>query len=143
MVTYKTREECWILRALADEAHDRMFYHCLMELAPNETAEKMIESIRNDEIKHFKMFRAIYEELTCRPFCGISKPEFSEPENYCEALEKALAGELKAVEFYRRIMFGLCTRWQRDMLFEIITDELKHSVKVNFLYTSAHCSCEE
>jgi rubrerythrin len=132
-----------ILEALGDETHDRMFYECLLQMAPDKKQGKIIESIRNDEIKHFKMFRMIYEEITCESPCKLPGPgqEFNEPEIYCDAIEKALFGELKAVEIYRKIMFGLCSQRHRDMLFEIITDEMKHSVKWNFLYNINGCVC--
>jgi len=130
-----------IIEALGDETHDRMFYQYLLQMAPDRKQCKIIESIRNDEIKHFKMFRMIYEEITCEPPCKLLGKEFNEPENYCDAIETALFGELKAVEMYRMIMFGLCSQRHRDMLFEIITDEIKHSVKWNFLYTINGCAC--
>lgn len=42
-------------------------------------------------------------------------------------------GELKAVERYRNIRAGLPNRYYRDMVFEILTDELKHASKYNFI----------
>jgi rubrerythrin len=132
-----------ILEALGDETHDRMFYEYLLQIAPDRKQCKIIESIRNDEIKHFEMFQIIYEEITCEPPCEPQEYEFKEPKSYCDAIEKALFGELKAVEVYRKIMFGLCSQRHRDMLFEIITDELKHSVKWNFLYNINVCACSD
>ena len=134
------RSLCLILEALADETHDRMFYQYLLGIAPSQEQCNIIKSIRDDEIRHFKMFRMIYEEITCEPPCAEQK-EFEEPENYCSAIQQAIFGELEAVEMYRKIMFGLCSQRHRDMLFEIITDELKHSVKWNFLYTKNCCGC--
>lgn len=136
------RSLCFILDALSDEAKDRAFYQCLLKMAP-ECDREIIKSIRNDEIKHFKMFRMIFQEITCEsPPRPEKAGEFEEPEHYCAALQKSVFGELEAVEFYRRIMFGLCSQRHRDMLFEIITDEIKHSVKFNFLYTKNRCECE-
>ena len=57
------------------------------------------------------------------------------PKTYLEGLKKALFGELKAVEKYRVIREAMPNRYYRDILFEIITDELKHSAKYNYLYT--------
>ncbi|VBB08127.1 Hypothetical protein LUCI_3392 [Lucifera butyrica] len=133
---------CLILEALGDEASDRAFYQCLLEIAPDCEQQNIIKSIRNDEIKHFKMFCMIYQELTCEEPMPHQKQEFEEPENYCAAIQKAIFGELSAVELYRKIMFGLCSQRHKDMLFEIITDELKHSGKWNFLYTKNCCSCD-
>ncbi|MPL65614.1 hypothetical protein SDC9_11278 [bioreactor metagenome] len=69
------------------------------------------------------------------------KEDFEMPNTYCAAIEKALLGEHGAVELYRKIMFGLCTQRHRDMLFEIISDEIKHSSKWNFLYSKNCCGC--
>lgn len=135
------RSLCFIIEALGDETHDRMFYQYLLQIVPDRKQYKIIESIRDDEIKHFEMFRIIYDEITCEPPCKQQGEEFERPESYCNAIEMALFGELKAVELYRKIMFGLCSQRHRDMLFEIITDEMKHSIKWNFLYNINRCTC--
>lgn len=128
-----------ILEALGDETHDRMFYHYLLQVAPDREQSDIIKAIRDDEIKHFKMFRMIYEEITCEPPMAKQEQDFKQPESYCAAIQKAIFGELGAVETYRKIMFGLCCQRHRDMLFEIISDEFKHSVKWNFLYSKNCC----
>ncbi|BBB90276.1 MAG TPA: ferritin-like domain-containing protein [Methylomusa anaerophila] len=135
------RSLCLILEALGDEVSDRAFYQCLIKIAPDCDQQEIIKSIRDDEIKHFKMFRRIYREITCEQPVPDQQEKFEEPESYCAGIQKAIFGELNAVEVYREIMFGLCTRRHRDMLFEIITDEIKHSVKWNFLYTKNCCEC--
>lgn len=134
------RSLCLILEALGDETHDRTFYQYLLGIAPSQEQCDIIKSIRDDEIRHFKMFRMIYEEITCEPPYAKQK-EFKEPKNYCSAIQQAIFGELGAVETYRKIMFGLCSQHHRDMLFEIITDELKHASKWNFLYSKNCCGC--
>lgn len=131
---------CLILEALGDETHDRMFYQYMSKQAPTSEQKAIINSIRDDEIKHFKMFRLIYQEITCEQPTPKEK-EFVQPENYCAGIKQAIFGELGAVELYRKIMFGLCTERHRDMLFEIISDEMKHAVKWTFLYTENCCSC--
>ncbi len=135
------RSLCLILEALGDETSDRNFYQCLAKMAPDCEQREIITSIRDDEIKHFKMFRMIYQEITCEQPMPGQEQEFEEPENYCAGIQKAIFGELGAVELYRKIMFGLCSQRHRDMLFEIITDEIKHSGKWNFLYSKNCCGC--
>lgn len=124
-----------IRKALAGETKDRLFYEFLLEQAPNPTERNIIASIRDDEIKHFAMFRQIYREITGQNPTPLGEEEFEEPENYLAGIAEALFGELSAVEMYRQIYFALRKRSHRDMLFEIITDELKHATKWNFLYT--------
>lgn len=135
------RSLCLIMEALADEASDRRFYQYLMKIAPDDEQQNIIKLIRDDEIKHCKMFRMIYQEITCEAPLTKQNKDFTEPESYCAALQQAIFGELNAVELYRKILFGMCYRKHRDMLFEIITDELKHSVKWNFLYSKNCAGC--
>ena len=132
---------CLMLEALGDESHDRMFYQHMMQLAPDSAQQEIIRSIRDDEIKHAKMFRMIYQEITGEQPQAQQK-EFVPPGNFCTGIQQAIFGELDAVEMYRKIMYGLCTQRHRDMLFEIITDEMKHAVKWNFLYTENRCPCK-
>jgi len=133
------RSLCLILEALGDETHDRMFYKYLLDIAPDQEQGEIIKSIRNDEFKHFKMFHMIYQEITCEPPAVEQKQDFKEPKSYCDGIQQAIFGELGAVETYRKIMFGLYSQRHRDMLFEIISDEFKHSVKWNFLYSKNRC----
>jgi rubrerythrin len=132
---------CLISEALKDETHDRMFYQCLLQLAPDQKQQDVVKSIRDDEIKHFKMFRMIYREVMCQSPMTQQTMDFQKPASYCAGIEQAIFGELAAVELYRRIMFGLCSTRHKAMLFEIITDEMKHSIKWNFLYSKNCSSC--
>lgn len=54
---------------------------------------------------------------------------------YLRNLQKALFGELSAVEKYRDIMAVMPDRRKYAMLMEILTDEIKHAIKYNFLIT--------
>ncbi len=124
-----------IRQAVAGETKDRMFYDYLISQAPNQKEKNIIASIRDDEIKHFGMFRHIYCEITGYFPKPLGEEKFEKPDSYLEGIEEALFGELGAIEMYRKIYFGLKTQRHRNMLFEIITDELKHAAKYNFLYT--------
>lgn len=129
-----------ICNAVAGEREDEMFYDYLISVAPSEEDKDIIRSIRDDERKHFMMFRQIYFELTCQMLPPPKETEFERPKSYCAGIQKALFGELGAVERYRRILFALQDRRQINMLTEIITDELKHSSKYNFLYSRNGCN---
>jgi len=120
--------------ALAGETEDQIFYEYLISVAPSQKDKEIIASIRDDEMKHYKMFRQMYCELTGMAVPEVEQEEFMKPRNYLEGLERALFGELGAVERYRQILFGLTERHQINMITEIITDELKHAAKYNFLY---------
>lgn len=124
-----------IKAAVQGEREDELFYDYLISVAPTEEEKKIIASIRDDERGHNKMFRQIYKSIT-----GVDLPtgedeEFVKPISYLDGIKKALFGELAAVEKYREIRRGLPSTMFRDMLFNIITDEIKHSAKYNYLYT--------
>lgn len=121
--------------AVQGEKNDELFYNELIKLAPTEEEQNIIASIRDDEMKHNKMFKKIYKDFTGKNIESIEDQPFEKPTNYLDGITKALFGELKAVEKYRIIRKGLPTRYYRDMLFEIITDELKHSAKYNYIIT--------
>ncbi|MGG1595589.1 ferritin family protein [Terribacillus saccharophilus] len=121
--------------AIGGEREDRLFYQFLINEAPNQYEKEIIKSIQNDEIKHNMMFRSIYTNLTGTEIEPDNSNVFNKPDNYIRGLEQALFGELAAVEKYRKIRVELPCEYQRDMLFEIITDELKHSSKYNYLFT--------
>jgi rubrerythrin len=123
-------------QAVAGENEDRIFYKGLIELAPTAADKEIITGIRDDELSHYKQFRLIYHELTGKE---ISQPAEStteeQPQSYMAQLRKALFGEIGAVKRYRVIRSLLSTRAHRDMLFNIITDELTHMGKYNYLIT--------
>ncbi|MGE5328213.1 MAG: ferritin-like domain-containing protein [Deltaproteobacteria bacterium] len=120
--------------AILGEREDELFYDYLISEAPSEEDKKIIQSIRDDERKHNKMFKELYYELTGKMPPSAPEPEFVKPESYSAGLQQALFGELGAVERYRKILFGLTKRKDINMITEIITDELKHASKYNFLY---------
>ncbi|MCY6370204.1 ferritin-like domain-containing protein [Clostridium ganghwense] len=124
-----------IKEAVAGEREDELFYDYLISVAPTEEEQEIIASIRDDEKKHNKMFRSIYRDITGMDIIVTEGEEFEKPASYIDGIATALFGELKAVEKYRVIRQGLPNRYYRDMLFEIITDELKHSSKYNYIYT--------
>lgn len=129
-----------IRRAVAGETKDKLFYEYLISLAPNQEEKDIIAGIRDDEMKHFKMFRAIYRDITGQNPMPLGEETYEEPASYLEGVQQALFGELGAVEMYRKIYFGLITRKHRDMLFEIITDELRHAGMYNYIYTRNYCA---
>ncbi|MGV8984341.1 ferritin-like domain-containing protein [Clostridium sp.] len=122
--------------AVQGEREDELFYDYLISIAPTNDEKKIIASIRDDERGHNKMFRYIYKSIT-----GVDVPpgneeeEFIKPISYLDGIKKALFGELSAVERYREIRRGLPATMYRDLLFNIITDEIKHSSKYNYLFT--------
>lgn len=124
-----------IYEAVQGEKEDRLFYEYLISVAPTQADKEIIASIRDDEIRHNLMFKKMYKEFTGQDVMDVTEEGFKKPASYVDGIQQALFGELKAVEKYRDIRKGLPDRHNRDLVFEILTDELKHAAKYNFLYT--------
>lgn len=124
-----------ISSSIADERNDELFYDYLISVAPTEQEKRVIESIRNDERKHRRMLRELYAQLTGRqPAPGLGEQEeFKRPNSYLEGIEQALMGELKAFEKYRGVYLALPDIY-KPVMFEIMTDEMKHANYYNWLY---------
>ncbi|MGM1050191.1 MAG: ferritin-like domain-containing protein [Bacillota bacterium] len=133
--SYKSLEEALILieQAVSGEREDELFYDYLISLAPSQEEKEIIQSIRNDERKHNQMFRSIYQDLTGKTITAPTEISFEKPSSYVEGIRRALFGELAAVERYRNIQAGMPNNYFRDMVFEILTDELKHASKYNYI----------
>ena len=129
-----------IKEALAGETEDRLFYEYLISTAPSEEDKNIIKGIRDNEIKHFGMFRELYKELTGQMPPSVAQTEFAKPSSYCEGLKMAIMGEQRAVEKYRKSLFVLTNRDQINNMVEIITDELRHGILYNYLYSKNKCS---
>ncbi len=132
---YKTLEEALklVMQAVQGEKEDEIFYDYLISVAPTNEEKDIISSIRDDEMKHFKMFREIYYYFTGVELPMSTRSDFKAPENYIDGIKKAFFGELAAMERYRNIRAGLPSEYYRDMVFEILTDEMKHADKYNYI----------
>lgn len=135
-MTHVNSQQCLrgIRNAVQDERHDELFYQYLISEAPTQEQKQIIASIRDDERKHFQMFRSIYRDLTGQEIQITSEPQFTRPSSYIEGIKQALFGELHAVEEYRPIRECLPSIY-KDTLFRIITDEIKHASKYNYLFS--------
>lgn len=123
-----------IRKSVEDEKEDELFYDILIQQAPTEKEKSIIRSIRDDEIKHNHILKRLYYEFT-----GQMLPESTLKNNgtqnmdYKSNLEKALFGELDAVSKYRKIMGVMPNGNSYTLLMSIITDELCHANKYNYL----------
>ncbi|MFP4698666.1 MAG: ferritin family protein, partial [Eubacteriales bacterium] len=131
---YKSMDEALnlIRDSVSDEREEELFYDYLISEAPTDEERDIIEQIRDDKIKHNNLFRRIYEDMTGDTI-DVSEQQFQRPDSYIEGIKSALKGELDSVEKYRDIRAGLNNQLYRDMVFEIITDELEHADKFNYI----------
>lgn len=132
---YKTLEEALILvkNAVQGEREDELFYDYLISVAPTEEEKDIITTIRNDERNHNKFYREIYAFYTGQSIPAPTNVDFEIPESYIDGIKKAKFGELSAMERYRIIRAGIPDEYYRDMVFEILTDELKHAHKYDYI----------
>lgn len=133
--SYKTLDQALelIKQAISGEKEDELFYDYLISAAPTQEEKDIIAGIRDDEKKHNKMFREIYEDFTGEKVKTPADITFEKPASYMDGIRKAFFGELAAAERYRDIIAGLPNRYYRDMVFEIMTDELEHADKYNYI----------
>lgn len=129
--------------SVEDESSAAEFYQWLIDNIPTDNLskrqvskiKKIIESIRDDELSHNKSFKKIYTSITGKEALP-QKESFIVPENFRVGIEDALDGELNAVKKYREIIEGLPSTYYRDKVFNILSDELRHSNLYNFIYTN-------
>ena len=127
-----------IRQSVRNEREDELFYDRLLEQAPTARDKEIIASIRNDERKHNMILRDLYYSFTgqmVQP--DNSMPSINKDATYKENLEKALFGELDAVVKYRKILGTMPSGNSYTLLMSIMTDELRHASKYNFLIHNA------
>jgi len=124
---------------LSGETEDKMFYAWLLERTSFPEDKEIISGIREDEIGHYALFRRLFTQLTGQMPPRPDEGRFVPPESFCMGLSRALQGEQNAVRRYRRILYALQDRVQINIMTEIITDELRHGILYNYLYTKSGC----
>jgi rubrerythrin len=119
--------------SVKDEKGDVLFYDYLISIAPDDDDKEVIGEIRDDEKKHEEMLKELYASYTGNEYEDGEEAGFEKPRDYYDGLRKAFFGEIAAMERYRDIRAGLPDMFHRDMVFEIMTDEMEHADKYNYL----------
>lgn len=123
-----------IRKSVDDEKEDEMFYGILIEQVPTDKEKDIIRSIRDDERKHNQILRELYYDFTGQILPADNLTNSSNNQmSYKKNLEKALFGELDAVKKYRKIMGTMPSGKSYTLLMSIMTDEIRHANKYNFL----------
>ena len=127
-----------IRQSVGNEKEDELFYDNLIKQAPTEDEKDIIKSIRDDEKKHNKILRDLYYNFTDQMIpLNMGNAEVDTNMSYKDNLKKALFGELEAVKKYRRIMSVMPSGNSYTWLMSIMTDELIHANKYNYLIHKA------
>lgn len=122
-----------IREAVQDERNDELKYEYLISVAPTQDERSIITSIRDDERNHRRLFKDIYRFYTGREISSRDVENYAPPSSFIDGVSKAIMGELNAMEKYRLIREGLPSRLNRDTVFMILTDEIKHAIKYNYI----------
>lgn len=107
-------------------------YEKLSRMAPTMAEREQILEIRQDEVKHYQQFIAIYTNLTGKQ----PQPQIIEecPDNYLEGLEFALQDEQKTTDFYLDISDQATTPQIRRTFRRAAADEQNHAVWFLYYY---------
>ncbi|NBJ69204.1 MULTISPECIES: ferritin-like domain-containing protein [Clostridia] len=107
-------------------------YERLARMAPTMTEREQIQEIRQDEVRHYQQFVAIYANLTGKQ----PQPKIVEecPNNYLEGLEFALQDEQKTTDFYLNISDEATTPQIKRTFRRAAADEQNHAVWFLYYY---------
>ncbi|MCY6960242.1 cytochrome b5 domain-containing protein [Clostridium brassicae] len=132
---YRTLEEALILvkESIQHEKDNELFYNFLISLAPTKEEKGIFTAIQYDKRKHNKYFKEIYKFYTDQNVSSLQNSNFEKPKSYINGIKKARLAELDAFEIYRDIRSGLPDEYYRNMVFEILTDELTHADKYDYI----------
>ena len=125
-----------IRKSIGDERNDELFYDRLIEQAQTEKEKSIIQDIRDNEKKHNMILREVYYDFTGQMLqnnMNMMQDNMQNNLSYTENLEKALFGELEAVNKYRKILSVMPQGKWYTLIMSIMTDELRHSAKYNYL----------
>ncbi|MDD2421842.1 MAG: ferritin-like domain-containing protein [Heliobacteriaceae bacterium] len=122
-----------ILAAIADETQAAEFYGRLQAQAPTEMAREYLEIARKEEMMHRQMLSRLYFNLTGMQPAPAPKP-LPKWNTFAEGLQIALDGELAAQEEYRKLALMSAYPQVRDMFFDIMGDEIEHSIRFTRLF---------
>ncbi|MDM5297439.1 ferritin-like domain-containing protein [Bacillus pumilus] len=109
-------------------------YEKLALKAKSPEAKKIIQEIRQDEVRHYQQFSQLYLSLTGR----THKPSVTEPcpDQLREGLIFAFKDEQKTVDFYLMVSDYVRNQGTKELMRRIAQDEQQHAIW--FLYLLTH-----
>lgn len=121
---------------LIEKQNDVEYFQQLLTENLSEDSADAVEKIRDNEIKHFILMRGLF----CRLFrCEPKMPPVSDVifTSICQALGDAIDKKTKAIEKYRDIYISSSEMFVKELFFELMTDEIIHSITLTKLYKNA------
>lgn len=122
-------------QAVQGEMNDGLFYNYLISKAPTDEEKVILSAIKEEELRHSKQFEGIYRDFTGMGIKTDGYEKFEIPTSYFSGIKNALFNELRDVVKYRAIRRRLPEGVYKDLVFDIITDELMHASMLNYLLT--------
>ncbi len=120
-------------KAIKGQAEAIKFYKELRNIAPNTFHKRQVEHALEDERKHYHILGSLYNHLTDRRVQPVDEIPVN-IKSYREALKEAVEDELMAVELYRSMYLSTFDIAIRDLLFDIMNDEMEHADRLTLLY---------
>jgi len=121
-----------LLASISMEMSSISYYQKLIEQADSDETREMLSGIKADEIKHEKMLKDIYFAARNKE-AVVSLVESYVSGDRHKAYSDAIAHQLDTVEFSKRLYLIVKNQNVRDMMFDIITDEQMHVMKLTAL----------
>ena len=133
--------EDMIKLALEDEKKAIAFYKTMASRFEDEDDAKFVEDIYLDEVRHYRVLENIYSTLFNK---NVEPMDFSQiqsklPNNNFQNFQNTFNDEISAFEFYRDLYFNVNDQNLKKLFFELMSDEQKHAVKINYLLTKYNC----
>lgn len=127
-----------IARAIDGEYSAIACYEYLAKIAPSKKEKRIINEIRNDEVRHFKTFSTIYTWLTSKQ----PSPKIIEecPKKYLDSLQFAIEDEQKTVDFYLELSDKAQNLYIKEQFRRAAADEQNHAVWFLYLYVQRKMS---
>lgn len=118
-----------IEEAIFDEVSDHALYTALAKKCTN--LSDMFTEIASDELKHKKMLTELYTDLSGKQ-AVIKKADVPDLSQDCESIIKAqVPKELEGAALYRTLYFALPQTRDKNIIFEIMTDEMMHATRLS------------
>lgn len=120
-----------IQKFMQDQANATVFYGELIEQLQAEELKDYVREARDDEQKHYRMLGELYQTLTGRTYAA--QPQPTAFASLTAGLKKAMDDEYAASEEYRDVYLKYNDRRVRNLFFELLTDELEHATRFNYV----------
>ena len=97
----------------------------LLQLAPTDEEKALLLNIYNDDKKHYKYFEEIRDNyLNQNP---VKTQPIHKVDSYINSIKVIKLDKLNAVKIYRDIFARIYDNYYKQIMFDIITDELIHA----------------